>query len=342
MSADASADEGVGALLTQPPLRPQLLSVVVPAYNEAQVLSRLHQRLANCLMALGLPYEIIYVDDGSTDQTASIVKQLRLDDPCTGLIKLSRNFGKELALSAGLQKARGDCVVVIDADLQDPPELIGAMVNAWSEGADVVNMRRRHRAGETWLKKFSAHTFYRVLNRLSDVPIPEDVGDFRLLSRRAVDALNALPERSRYMKGLFAWVGFHQMTITYDRHARAAGGAKQNYSKLWTLAIEGITSFSVTPLRAASLMGLVSAGTAFAMTFFYILKTVVLGDTVRGFPTLIVAVLMLGGLQLMSIGILGEYLGRMFMETKRRPLFLIDEEILPGAAKVEPLRRKAD
>ena len=310
-----------------------LLSVVVPAFNEAAVLPGLHRRLARVLGDLRVPHEIIFVDDGSTDETADLVKQLRLNDPCIGLVKLSRNFGKELALSAGLQSASGDCVVIIDADLQDPPELIPAMLGAWLEGADVVNMRRRRRAGETWFKKFSAHAFYRILNRISDVPIPEDVGDFRLLSRRSVEALNTLPERNRYMKGLFAWVGFRQVTILYDRDARAAGRGKQNYLKLWSLAIEGITSFSVTPLRVASLTGLLSAGAAFVMTLFYVLKTFVMGEAVQGFPTLIVAVLLMGGLQLLGIGMLGEYLGRMFMETKRRPLFLIEEQIPSQAAE---------
>jgi glycosyltransferase involved in cell wall biosynthesis len=322
------------------PRHGQLLSVVVPAYNEAAVLAILHQRLVSVLAGLDILYEVIYVDDGSTDETADLVKQLRLGDSRIGLVRFSRNFGKEVALTAGLQSARGDCVVLIDADLQDPPELIPAMVSAWLKGADVVNMRRRYRAGETWFKKFSAHVFYRTLNRLTEVPIPEDVGDFRLLSRRAVKALNDLPERNRYMKGLFAWVGFRQVTIVYDRDARAAGPVKQNYAKLLSLAIEGITSFSVIPLRVASLTGVLSAGAAFAMMFFYIIKAVVMGEPVRGFPTLIVAVLLLGGLQLLSMGILGEYLGRMFMETKRRPLYLIDEQIPPEHAEAESLRER--
>ena len=310
---------------------PYLLSVVVPAYNEAAVLLRLHRRLVNVLHGLPVSYEIIFVDDGSTDETADLVKQLRRSDPSIGLVKLSRNFGKELALTAGLQSASGDCVVIIDADLQDPPDLIPAMFTAWLEGADVVNMRRRRRAGETWFKKLSAHAFYRILNLISDIPIHEDVGDFRLLSRRTVEALKALPERNRYMKGLFAWVGFRQITIPYDRDARQAGLGKQNYFKLWSLAIEGITSFSVAPLKIASMAGFISAGAAFAMMFFYLIKTFVLGDAVRGFPTLIVAVLLMGGLQLLGIGVLGEYLGRMFMESKRRPLYLIDEQIPPEA-----------
>lgn len=308
---------------------PYLLSVVVPAYNEAAVLLSLHRRLVNVLHGLPISYEIIFVDDGSTDETADLVKQLRKSDASIGLVKLSRNFGKELALTAGLQSANGDCVVIIDADLQDPPDLIPAMFTAWLEGADVVNMRRRRRAGETWFKKLSAHAFYRILNLISDIPIHEDVGDFRLLSRRTVEALKALPERHRYMKGLFAWVGFCQITILYDRDARQAGFGKQNYFKLWSLAIEGITSFSVAPLKIASMAGFMSAGAAFAMMFFYLIKTFVLGDAVRGFPTLIVAILLMGGLQLLGIGVLGEYLGRMFMESKRRPLYLIDEQIPP-------------
>ena len=313
------------------PAPPCLLSVVVPAYNEAEVLLSLHWRLVKVCSRLGVLYEIIFVDDGSTDETAHLVKQLRLSDPRIGLLRLSRNFGKELALTAGLQSASGDCVVIIDADLQDPPELIPVMLAAWQDGADVVNMRRRQRAGETWFKKASARAFYRLLNKISDVPIHEDVGDFRLLSRRTVEALKALPESNRYMKGLFAWVGFRQVTLLYDRDTRKAGLTKQNYFRLWSLAIEGITSFSVTPLRIASIAGFLSAGWAFLMTLFYIVKTFVVGDPVRGFPTLIVAVFLMGGLQLLGIGLLGEYMGRMFMESKRRPLYLIDEQLPPQA-----------
>jgi glycosyltransferase involved in cell wall biosynthesis len=250
---------------------------------------------------------------------------MRKSDPCISLIKLSRNFGKEVALSAGLQGARGDCAIVIDADLQDPPELIPAMIAAWREGADMVNMRRRSRAGESGFKRWSAHLFYRTLNRLSDVTIPEDVGDFRLISRRALDALNALPESNRYMKGLFAWVGYRQMTLEYDRDARFAGAVKQNYFKLWALAVEGITSFSVKPLRLASLMGILISSISFILMVFYALKTLMIGESVKGFPTLIVALFFLGGIQLLGIGILGEYMGRMFIESKRRPLYFVDE-----------------
>jgi glycosyltransferase involved in cell wall biosynthesis len=214
--------------------------------------------------------------------------------------------------------------VLIDADLQDPPELIPQMLQAWRDGADVVNMRRRTREGETWLKRATAHAFYRVINRMSDVPIPQDVGDFRLLSRRAVQALNLLPEHNRFMKGLFAWVGFRQATIEYDRQPRAAGYTKWHYRKLWNFALEGITGFSVVPLKLATWAGLLSALAAFGYALVFVFKTLVFGEPVAGFPTLIVTILLLGGLQLMSIGILGEYLGRLFIETKQRPLFLLD------------------
>lgn len=307
-----------------PQLGPEI-SVVVPVYNEAEVLPAFHRRLAATLAALKGSSEVLYVDDGSSDATACVLARLRATDPAAGFVRFSRNFGKEVALSAGLRLARGASVVCIDADLQDPPELIGTMIEHWRAGADVVDMRRRSRAGETWLKRATAHAFYRVMNRLSEVPIPEDVGDFRLLSRRAVDALNELPERSRFMKGLFAWIGFRHVTVEYDRAPRAAGHTKWPYWRLWNLAVEGITAFSVAPLKAASYAGLASALSAFGYAMYFLLKTLVAGEAVRGFPTLIVTVLFLGGLQLMALGILGEYVGRLFTESKRRPLYLVDE-----------------
>ena len=273
---------------------------------------------------LGIRYETIYVDDGSADGSELVLANLLRSDPAVGLLRLSRNFGKELALSAGLRATSGACVVVLDADLQDPPELIPQMLAAWRQGSDVVNMRRRSRQGETWFKSTSAHLFYRLLNRVSDVPVPTDVGDFRLISRRVVTALNEMPERNRYLKGLFAWLGFSQVTLEYDRDARAAGLAKQNYWRLWALAIDGVTSFSVVPLRITFAVGLLAASTAMVLTAFYAIKAVVFGDAVHGFPTLIVAILSLGGLNLLALGVIGEYLGRLFMEAKRRPLFVID------------------
>lgn len=301
------------------------LSIVVPVFNEEAVLAEFHQRLISTVAAIKGGFEIVYVDDGSKDATEQILKDLQAKYPMIAVARFSRNFGKEQATSAGLHLARGEAVVVIDSDLQDPPELIPMMVDAWRQGAEVVKMRRRRRKGETWLKKVTAHAFYRVINLVSEVQIPEDVGDFCLLSRRAVDAMNQLPESNRFMKGLFAWIGFRHIILDYDRHARAAGYSKWHYWKLWNFALEGITSFSVAPLKVATYVGFVSAVSAFFAAMFYLIKTIVHGDPTHGFPTLIVTILFLGGLQLMAIGILGEYLGRLFMESKRRPLYLLED-----------------
>ncbi len=308
------------------------LSVIVPVRNEEAVLATFHRRLEKSIQGTAGGYEIIYVDDGSDDGTASVLEGLRDFHDRVGVIRLSRNFGKEQALSAGLQHARGAAIVVIDADLQDPPELIPSMLAAWRKGADVINMRRRSRAGENWLKRATAYAFYRVMNLLSDVQIPVDTGDFRLLSRRAVDALNKLPERSRVMKGLFAWIGFRQETIEYDRDPRAAGKSNWRYWRLWNLALEGITGFSVAPLKVAAYVGFLTAFSAFAYASFVLVKTIALGDPVRGFPTLIIVISFLGGLQLMAIGVLGEYVGRLFIEAKQRPLYLIEEFHAPKLA----------
>ena len=309
-----------------------LLSVIVPAYNEEEVLPIFHGRLVAALVnikELAGRWEVVYVNDGSKDGTLHILKELQRTNPAVGVAALSRNFGKEAAMSAGLKLARGDAVILIDADLQDPPELIGEMVRVWQQGADVVNMKRSSRQGETWFKKASAAWFYKVINWLSEVHIPENVGDFRLLSRRAVDALNQLPESNRFMKGLFAWIGYKQVVVEYVRHPRAAGETKWPYFKLLNFAIEGITGFSVVPLRLASYAGFLTAFSAFVYALFLLVKTLTIGDSVKGFPTLILTILILGGLQLMAMGIIGEYLGRLFMESKRRPLFLIDEYIAP-------------
>ena len=263
---------------------PCTLCVVVPLRNEESVLRKFHRRLLDSIDGTPGGFEVLYVDDGSTDLTRHILRELCAQDARVGFIRLSRNFGKEQAISAGLRHARSPATIVIDGDLQDPPELIRAMLAAWLDGADVVNMRRRSRAGESWLKRATAHAFYRVMNRLSDVPIPVDTGDFRLLSRRAVEAINALPERNRLMKGLFAWIGFEQRTIEYDREPRAAGKSKWRYWQLWNLAIEGVTGFSVAPLKVATYAGLATALSAFLYAAFIFVKTLVLGDPVEGIP----------------------------------------------------------
>ena len=316
------------------------LSVVVPVRNEEAVLPAFHRRLVAAIDSMPGGFEVVYVDDGSTDRTRALLELASGRDMRVGYVRLSRQFGKEAATSAGLQHARGEATVVIDADLQDPPELIPAMIAAWRGGADVVNMRRRARAGESWLKRATAHAFYRVMNRLSEVPMPIDTGDFRLLSRRAVDALNALPERNRVMKGLFAWIGFRQATLEYDREPRAAGRSNWRYWKLWNLALEGITGFSVAPLKVATYVGLATAGCAFLFTAFMFAKTIALGDPVRGFPTLVVVISFLGGLQLMAIGVLGEYIARLFVEAKGRPLYLVDEFHAPAQGASLPWSRE--
>ena len=300
------------------------LSVVVPVFNEEVVLALFHRRLSIVLVETGIPYEVIYVDDGSTDRSQQILRGLQLTHPMISLARLSRNFGKEAAMTAGLLLARGDAVIIIDADLQDPPEQIPVMLQAWRAGNDVVNLRRRSRAGESLWKRTTAGAFYRFIERISEVPIARDVGDFRLFSRRAVEALNQLPERGRFMKGLFAWIGYPQVTIEYDRDARAAGEAKQDFLKLLGLALEGITAFSAAPLRIATWLGIAAAGSSFLYAIYFLVKSLARGDPVQGFPTLIISMLFLGGLQLLCMGVLGEYIARIFTETKRRPMYLIE------------------
>jgi glycosyltransferase involved in cell wall biosynthesis len=317
---------------TQARVAPPSLSVVVPVYNEEAVLAEFHRRLAAVMDALAaeLAVDIIYVNDGSADASLRCLIDLHRSDRRVTIVDLSRNFGKEIATSAGLDHAGGDAVIIIDADLQDPPELIPAMVQAWRAGSDVVRMRRASRAGESWLKRATARAFYRAIGRIGEIQIPADVGDFRLMSRRAVAALLRLPERSRFMKGLYAWIGFPSVEIAYRRDARFAGETKWNYWQLWNLALEGITSFSVAPLKVASYVGFLTALVAFGYGAFVIGKTLLYGDPVRGYPTLIVVVLFLGGLQLMALGIIGEYLARVFIDVKARPLYLV-QRILPSA-----------
>ncbi len=316
----------VAGLEAAPPTSsPCLLSVVVPLLNEQEVLPALHARLRQATAALGGPVELLFVDDGSTDQSATVLQGLAAQDASMSVIRFSRNFGKEQAMSAGLMAARGQAVVILDADLQHPPEHIPEMVAAWRSGADIVNMKRRGRQDETWAKRQAAGAFYRVINSLSDTPIPADIGDFRLLSRRAVEALNRLPERNRFMKGLFAWIGFPQVTLEYDVAERAAGTTKWNPRQLLRFAVEGITAFSIQPLKFATKLGLFTALAALVLGLFYLVRALVYGDPVPGFPTLIVVILMLGGMQLMAIGLLGEYLGRLWLESKQRPLYIVQD-----------------
>lgn len=304
----------------------------MPAYNEAEVIEIFHERLSAVLAALPLSTEVVYVNDGSRDDTLSILRRLRQKDPQVAVVDLSRNFGKEIALTAGIDHARGDAVVVIDADLQDPPELIPELTKPWLEqNYDIVYAQRLSRAGETWLKKKTAAWFYRMMQQVGDIPIPQDTGDFRLLSRRAVEAVKSLRERHRFMKGLFTWVGFPQLAVPYERDARFAGETKWNYWRLWNLAIEGLTSATVAPLRISSYIGLTIAILAFIFGIWVIFKTLAFGDSVQGWPSLMVVVLFMGGVQLVAIGVIGEYLGRLFNEAKGRPLYFVNTMDPPEA-----------
>ncbi len=309
-----------------------LLSIIVPVFNEQEVLHEFYRRLSQVLDGIDAAMEIVFVNDGSTDYSLLQLQELQANDPRIAILDLSRNFGKEIAMTAGLDHVRGDAVVIIDADLQDPPELIPQMIEEWRHGFDVVYAQRRSRAGESTLKKTTASLFYRIMQRISRVQIPVDTGDFRLLSRRAVDALAGLRERHRFMKGLFAWIGYPQKAILYDRDARHDGLSKWNYLALWNFALEGITSFSTLPLKVATYLGTFTAFGAFLYGLFIIFQTLFFGNPVAGYPSLLVVVLFLGGIQLMALGVIGEYLGRMFDETKGRPLYLV-KDFLPAGER---------
>lgn len=321
-----------------PAARLPSLSVVIPFLNEREVLPLCLARVRRVLDGLGLPYQIVFVDDGSRDGSADYLLGMLATEPSLKLVRLSRNFGKEAAMTAGIVHAEGDAVILLDADLQDPPELIPEMVRAWQEGADVVCMRRRSRAGESWLKRASAYAFYRLLNRLSRATIPADTGDFRLMSRRAVRALLKLPERCRYMKGLYAWVGMPTRIIDYDRAPRAAGTTKWNYFALFRLAMEGITSFSTAPLRWATGAGAIAAILGGLLGVAVIFKTLMYGDDVAGYPSLMATITFMSGVQLLTIGLLGEYVGKTYLEAKQRPVYLVRDVRSSRATPVTELQ----
>ena len=304
-----------------------MLSIIIPAYNEEEVLDEFYRRITSVLDKNSLPYELVFINDGSRDNTLNLLERLNSQDERVVIIDLSRNFGKEIAVSAGIDFARGDAVIIIDADLQDPPELIPELVKQWQNGYDNVYARRTSREGESTLKKTTSYLFYRFIRAMTHIDIPIDTGDFRLLSRRAVDALKQLPERNRFMKGLYSWIGYSAIAVDYRRDPRYAGETKWNYWKLWNFALEGIASFTEIPLKLASYVGGFIAFIAFFYGIYIIIDTAVFGNDVAGYPSLIVTILFLGGIQLIFIGILGEYLGRAFSEIKQRPLYLVNKII---------------
>ena len=307
------------------------LSLVVPVKDEETAIGPFLARVIPVLTALDDPvatsFEIIFVDDGSSDTTLELVRQANARDPRIRGISLSRNFGKEAALSAGIDVACGKSVVPIDVDLQDPPEALPSMIAKWRDGFDVVYGVRDNRETDSFPKRLTADLYYRAHNWLSTDKIPEHAGDFRLLDRRVVDVIRRMPERNRFMKGLFAWAGFRQAAVSYHREERKVGTTKYNYWKLWTLAIDGITSASTVPLRIWSYLGAMVALGALGYAIFIIVRTLTSGIEVPGYASMMVAVLFLGGLQLLSLGVLGEYVGRILTETKGRPLYVIREKI---------------
>ena len=303
------------------------LSIVVPMYNEEEALDGFFSRVQRALQTVTPSYEIICVNDGSRDLTLARLRAAAEEDPRIKVVNLSRNFGKEIALSAGLDHADGDAVIPIDADLQDPPEVIPLMVAKWRAGAKLVLAKRRDRSSDSWLKRLTAGGAYWLFSKLTHPQIPQNVGDFRLMDRVVVNAIKRLPERSRFMKGLFAWIGYEAETVEYDREARSAGETKWNYWKLWNFALDGITSFSSLPLRIWSYLGFGVSLLAMAYLGWTLLKTLVFGIDVPGYTSLLCVMLFFNGISLIGIGVLGEYLARIFTEVKARPLYIVSETI---------------
>ena len=310
-----------------------MVSLVVPVFNEEEVIGVFYERATKALRAIeGMTYELIFIDDGSRDTSLAKLAAFAANDPFVRVIKFSRNFGHQIAISAGIDHARGDCVAVIDADLQDPPEVIALMVKQWQQGFDVVYGVRSDRAGETRMKLWTASMFYKLLGRLTHVHIPANVGDFRLMSRRVVDQLKTLREKDRFVRGLVSWVGFKQTGVVYSRDARFAGETKYPFRKMLKFSFDGITSFSTVPLKLATWMGSAAA----VLAVLYLMSVFVqwiLGYTVEGWATIMVAMLFMGSVQLICLGILGEYLGRVFNEVKPRPMYVIDEVISSGSER---------
>lgn len=301
------------------------LSLLIPCYNEEENLDYLFDRLTTVLDPLNLNYDIVCINDGSKDNTLNLLVEHHHKNPRIKVINLARNFGKEAAMSAGLDYTEGEAVIPIDADLQDPPELIIEFLEKWREGYDVVYGVRKSRQGESWIKKLTAQYFYRFIGKISTIPIPPDTGDYRLMDKKVIQALRKLPERNRFMKGLFSWVGYKQVPIYFVREPRKLGKTSFNYWKLWNFALDGITSFSSVPLKVWSYFGLFISVISFLYGSFLLLKTLILGVDLPGYASTIVIILFLGGIQLISLGVIGEYIARIYEEIKQRPLYLVRE-----------------
>lgn len=304
------------------------VTILVPCYNEAKSLQFLYAELKALMDGeKGYQWEVLFVNDGSRDSTLDIIKELQAVDKRICYVDLSRNFGKENAMLAGFDYATGDCVVILDADLQDPPSLIPLMLKDWEEGYDDVYAKRDNRGKESWLRKRLSLLFYSILQHSTRFEILKNVGDFRLLDRKCIDALRELRETERYTKGMFCWIGFRKKEIVFDRHDRVAGESNWSFFSLFNLAVEGIVSFTTTPLRFATILGFIIAFVSFVLMLVYLFKAIIWGDEVQGFPTLITTILFLGGVQLLAIGVLGEYIARIFNETKKRPVYVIREYV---------------
>ena len=302
------------------------ISVLIPCYNEEKTLPLLYPELVKLME--GLPdyeWEIMFVNDGSADNTLHILQQLRQQDKRVNYVDLSRNFGKEVAMLAGFDYVTGDCMVIVDADLQDPPALIPEMIKYWEEGYEDVYARRRTRGKESWLRKWLSIKFYKLLQRTSRFDVLQNVGDFRLLDRRCINALKRMRESERYTKGMFCWIGFNKKEVEFDRGDRVAGSSSWGYKQLFSLAIDGITSFTSAPLRISTFVGFVVSMLAFIYMIYVFIKALIWGDPVQGYPSMVILILFLGGIQLLSLGIIGEYIGRIYNETKNRPDYIVRE-----------------
>ncbi len=337
-SSEAARVAAVPGLAAQSPGRGRRLTVVVPVLNEARGIPLLERRLTHALDALGCPWDVLFVDDGSTDRTLDVLRELNGRDARYQAISFSRNFGKEVAVAAGLKHASGDGVVIMDGDLQHPPEVIADLVARWDEGYHVVYGQRRDRATDRPIVRVTSRMFYRLFHSLSGTPLPDGAGDFRLLDRRAVDALNRFGERARFNKGLYAWIGFKSGGVPFDVEPRQDGASRWRPGRLVGFALDGLASFTTLPLRVWSYVGLTVSAVAFLYALIFLIKTLIFGIDLPGFPTLIISVLMLSGVQLISLGVIGEYLGRVYEEVKGRPLYIIAERIGAPAPPIEAAR----